>query len=88
MSEFKIELTIGKKGLRQDKIDNLSSQIVALLSEQTGCGNITKHVEKVNTNPSRADRLAKATDYRTMASEIVTELADEMEEKYYRYGCL
>lgn len=81
MAQFKIELKITKSGLRGDKVkDVLSSKILPALIEQLGDVHISKEFKKVNLTPSRAERLAEANDLKITAFDIVTGLADEMDE--------
>lgn len=82
MAKFKIEVTVELKGLRKEKLDQAVGAAISAVHGVVGIGaNIRTSTTKVNTNPSRADRLADANEAKSMAQEILSELADELEER-------
>lgn len=80
MATFRISIQVTKKGIRREAVvayvQKLLETVQANLGEE--CTSTAK-VDKVNTEPSRADRLAEANEARSLAQEIVEELADELE---------
>lgn len=81
MAQFKVEIVINKKGLKADQVASIFSMKVAgLLSEELKDATISRTIKKINLAPSRSERLAEANDLKASAFDIVTGLADEMQE--------
>lgn len=80
MATFRISIQVTKKGMHREAVVAYVGKLLKTVPADLGEGcTSTAKVGKVNTEPSRADRLAEAEEARSLAQEIVRELADELE---------